>query len=320
MREAAFELRLCAHLERRDGVVARQLGASVGGGHRVMDVVRVTPGPEFGKRVALSADTIPPAAVAADASVAEWRAVTDAFDLSPSHARAVAERAAEAGFFETTVRDGTMQVRRAARYPDWAGSLVGVENKPDLGTPGDLATQLRKDVSLGLFDRVILATESYVTGAHLHRIPEAVGVWRVDFDAEDPIDVVREPSPLTPDTPGIQVVERHANRTEIRVAHAEAKARQRRRVAERAYGKGWRPAAFPDCARVAPTVEAETPLPDCDFEGRVVAPGADCGPDCPGHEAAPAPAYDPEAERERRTAWRADAGQAREQSGLDRFR
>jgi len=320
VREAAFELRLCAHLERRDGVVARQLGASVGGGHRVMDVVRVTPGPEFEDRVALSPDTVPPAAVAADTSVAEWRPVTDVVDRPPERARAVAERAADAGFFEWTVRDGTPMVRRAAPYPDWVGSLVGVENKPDLGTPGDLAAQLRKDVSLGLFDSVVVATESYVTGAHLHRMPDPVGVWRVDFDAAEPIEVVREPSPLTPEETGIQVIERRANRTEVRVADAAAKARQRQRIAERAYGKGWRPAAFPDCARVAAAEEAGTPLPDCAFEGRVVAPGADCGPDCPGHERAPAPEYDPDAERERRTAWRADAGRAREQSGLDQFR
>jgi hypothetical protein len=321
VREAAFELRLCAHLERRPGVVARQLGASVGGTHRVVDVLRVEPGPSFEERVALSSDTIPPLAVESDASVGEWRAVTDVFDLPPARARDLAARAVEAGFFERTYRDGREVVRQAARYPeDWAGRLVGVENKPDLGAPGDLATQLRKDVSLGVLDAAVLATESYVTGAHLNRIPPEVGVWRVDVADPDPVTVVRDPEPLSPDEPGVQVVERRPERTEVRVVDAAAKARQRRRMAERAFGKGWRPAAMPSCARVSAASEAGTPLPDCEYESRVVDPAAECGPECPGHEAAAPPDYDPAAERSRRTAWRPDAGSGREQAGLDRFR
>lgn len=320
MREVAFELRLCTHLEARPGVVARQLGASVGDARRVVDVVHVEPGPGFDDRVALAADTVPPAAVEADASVATWRPETDVIDLPPERAHVVAERAAEVGFFERTVRDGEAVVRRAARYPDWVGGLLGVENKPDLGAPGDLETQLRKDVSLGLLDRVVLATESYVTRAHLNRIPEAVGVWRVDHDAADPIEVVREPVPLDGGDGGMQVVERQPGRTDVRPVDAGTLARERVRVAERAYGKGWRPADAPPCARATTADVAGTTLPACDWKDRLVDPSAECGPDCAGFEAAAAPAYAPEDERARRTAWRPEAGAAREQAGLDRFR
>jgi hypothetical protein len=330
VREYAFELRLCAHLEadgsvpgvgRAAGVVARQLGTSVhAAGGRIVDAVCVLPGPEFDDRVTLTSETVPPAVLDADVPVGEYERVTRVFDGPPGRARAVAERGADAGVLDVTRRDGQRVVRQVARYPDWVGGLVGVENKPDLGTPGDLQAQLRKDVSLGLFDRVVLATESYVTGAHLNRIPAEVGVWRVDLDDAAPVEVVREPTPLDPDAPGLQVVERHANRTEVRVADPAAKARQRRRIAERAYGKGWRPAAFPACERATAHDVAGTPLPRCAYVERVVEPRAECGPHCPGHDPAAPPAYAPEAERARRTAWRSDAGLAREQSGLDRFR
>lgn len=317
MREFGFEMRLCAHLE-GEGVVARQLGASVGGPHRIVDVVRVEPGPEFDERVALSAETVPPAAIEADAGLT-WTPVTAAFDGPPERARGLAERAVEAGFFERDRRDGTDVIRKAVRYPDWFDRLVGVENKPDLSDPS-LGPQLRRDVALGLLDAVVVATESYVTGAHLNRIPEEVGVWRVDFDREDPVEVVREPEPLAVEAPGVQVRAEHPGRTDIRPVTAEEKARQRRRVAERAYGRGWR-VPFPACARVEARTEGTAALPYCPWKGRLVDPGSDCGPDCGGHDPADPPDVDLDAERERHTPWVADPGGLdRRQAGLDRFR
>jgi hypothetical protein len=91
-------------------------------------------------------------------------------------------------------------------------------------------------------------------------------------------------------------------------------------MAERAYGKGWRPGEFPACAEVeSATREGSAGLPYCAWKGRVVNP-ANCGPDCPGLDPAEAPEVDQSANRDGRTPWVADPeGKARRQSGLDRF-
>ncbi len=317
MREAAFEHALCAALEAPDTVVSRQLGAHVHG-RRIVDTVVLEPGPDFPERAAITAETIPPAAVAADVGPGTAVPLVDAVPGHPEHAREVAERAVEVGFFERERRGGRTCVRQTARYPDdWVGRLVGVENKPDLGRPGDLATQLRTDVSLGLLDAVVLATSSYVTGAHLNRVPDAVGVWRFDPDTGDR-EVVREPAPLAPDQPGVELLERTPARTDVRVATPEAKARARRRLAERAYGKGWRPAALPECGHCRVD---DAGLARCAWKERPVAPGAECGPACDGHDPAPVPdRAPPAAVRDDRSAWVADPdGRRRRQAGLDRF-
>ncbi|MFC7047061.1 DUF5787 family protein [Halobacteriaceae archaeon GCM10025711] len=323
MSEFAFELRLCAHLEaRRDGVVSRQLGASLAGGgaNRVMDVLLVEPGPEFGERVALTPDRIPVAAIESDVGVGKARSLRS-LDGHPEYVHRYVDRAVEAGFFERERRDAQTVVRQVARYPDWFSRLVGVENKPDLSTPGDLETQLRKDVSLGLLDEIILATESYVTRAHLHRIPPEVGVWRVDWDREDPVEVVREPTPLSPDEPGVDIVEEATGRTDVRMVDPAAKARKRRKLAERAYGKGWRTYGMPACTNAtAGEAAGTTGLPFCRWKGRLVDAAAECTADCPGHDPAEPPAVGRDDERERRTPWVADPGRkTRRQAGLDRF-
>jgi hypothetical protein len=314
--EYAFELSLCSHLERaREWVLGRQLGAAVATpGGRVVDVCAVVPGPAFDRRAAITSETIPPRAVESD--VGPGRAVEPrgAFDCSPAVATRVVDRALDVGFFETERRGSRRYVRQTTRYPDWIGRLIGVENKPDLGRPGDLETQLRRDVSLALFDEVVLATESYVTGAHLNRIPDPVGVWRfVDGDLE----VVREADPLPTHDPGIEPVERHPLRTEVAVVPAERKARKRRAVAERAYGKGWRPDDYPGCASMAPTGDGR---PYCAAFERVVTPGSECGESCREFAPAAPPAVDADTLRDARTPWVADPpGVCRRQSGLDRF-
>lgn len=356
VREYAFELALCAHLESPETVVGRQVGGGVRRpGGRVLDTVVVEPGPEFGERAAITDQAIPPRAVDSDVGVGRYVRAAPAFDCSPERAREVAADAVRAGFFERE-REGrqlrederlrpTARVRQVARYPDWFSRITAVENKPDLDRPGDLRRQLRLDVALGVADRVVLATSDHVTGAHLHRLPEAVGVWRYDYDEGDAapdgdgpatdarpagddlappaVEVVREPEPLAVGERGVELLREHPGETEIAVVSAAEKARARRRIAERAYGKGFRPAAakFPECAHAeAGEVAGGGGLPYCAWKGRVVDPGRECGPSCAGHEAGEPPDVTPERERDRRTAWVRDPeGRVRRQSGLDRF-
>ncbi|MFB6163776.1 MAG: DUF5787 family protein [Haloarculaceae archaeon] len=322
MSEFAFELALCAHLEaEREAVLARQLGTAVRGG-RVMDVVVVEPGPGFDARASITPERIPTAAIESAVGPGRARYWKAAFDCHPERAETAVDRAVEIGFFERERTNGRTYVRQTARYPDdWFGRLVGIENKPDLGRPGDLEAQLRKDVSLGLLDSVILATESYVTGAHLNRIPEEVGVWRF-FPETGEREVIREPEPLAVDEPGIDIVEQTPARTDVAVVTPEEKARRRRLVAERAYGKGWRTYDLPACANAAAAERfGAGGLPHCAWQDGLVDPATECGPDCPGFEPVEAaPDFDVAAERDRRQPWRADPdGRKRRQSGLDRW-
>ena len=324
MSEFAFELEVCATLEsRHEGIVARQLGASVAEpSGRIVDVVAVKPGPAFDERVAITPETIPSAAIEADVGPGRPRYWKDAFDCHPERARRAVERALEVGFFEREYRNGREYVRQVARYPDWVGRLVGIENKPDLGRPGDLEEQLRTDVSLAVFDEVILATGSYVTRAHLNRIPAEVGVWRVRTDREPAeIEVVREPTSLSVGKAGIEPLESLPGRTDVAIVPADRKARARRRLAERAYGKGWRTFGFPACRACEPDDTTEATLPYCAWKERIVDAGSECGPACGGYDPGEAAAVDLEAERDRRTPWVADPpGRKRRQAGLDRFR
>ncbi|EMA33340.1 DUF5787 family protein [Halobiforma nitratireducens] len=332
MSEFAFELELCAHLEaRREALVARQLGASVADpGGRILDVVCLEQGPEFEDRTAIASETIPDAAIAADVGPGRARYWKDAFaECHPDRARRAMDRACEIGFFERERRNGREYVRQVSRYPDWYDRIVGIENKPDLERPGDLESQLRTDASLGLVDEVVLATESYVTRAHLNRIPEEVGVWRVHRDGANTddssdtgldLEVIREPATLAVDEPGIEPLESHPGRTDVAVVSPDAKARARRRIAERAYGKGWRTYEFPGCGTCSTKRAENATLPHCEWHGRLVDATLECGPSCPEYESESAPEVDLEGERDRETAWQAEPdGRQRRQSGLDRF-
>lgn len=319
MREFAFEMNLCAYLEAETaGVVSRQLDASLHGS-RVIDVLEVTLGPEFAERAAITPASIPSAAVESSAGPGRARYWRDVFDCHPEQARRAVDRAVEVGFFERQRRNGRDYVRQVARYPDWFGRLRGIENKPDLGRPGDLDSQLRRDVALGLFDEVVLATSSYVTRAHLNRIPQAVGVWRFNPKTGEK-RVVREPTALGPDEPGFEIVGESPGQTKVRLIRTDEKARQRRRMAERGYGKGWR-VDLPACARAREGKAAGAgALPGCAWKDRLVHPGQECGPDCAGYGPADPPDVDPGAERARRTSWDPDPeGRARRQTRLRRF-
>jgi len=316
VQEFAFELALCRELEAEtEGIVSRQLGAHVQG-RRVMDVIHVTPGPEFDQRVAITPGTIPPAAIESDVgpgTAAYWK---DAFDCHPDRARTIVEDAVERGFFERERRNGRTYVRQTVRYPDWYGELVGIENKPDLARPGALETQLLTDVELGVLDRIVLATASHVTGAHRNRIPDEVGIWR--FDPEDgEREVLRDASPLQSDEPGVELLDRSPTRTDIEIATTERIRSARTRIAERAFGKGWRTFELPSCAKVQPD---EAGVPFCPWHGRTVRPAIDCGPSCEGYQPHEPPPVDLEDLRGERSPWeRHPPGRQREQSGLDRF-
>ncbi|QSG13033.1 Uncharacterized protein HSBGL_2630 [Halapricum desulfuricans] len=321
MREYGFELALCATLETDQRVLGRQIGASVHG-RRIVDTVVLEPGPGFDRRAEITDRTIPQPAIEAAVGVGrarDWREVFP--DRKPDRAKSLIEHGIEIGFFERERRNRTLHVRQTARYPEeWFDRLVGIENKPDLARPGDLQRQLRQDVALGLFDRVVLATESYVTGAHLNRVPEVVGVWRFDPDTGSR-EVIREPETLDPAADGTEIIAEHPGRTEIRPVDPEQKRRARRRLAERAYGKGWRPTELPGCANCDPSADSRAAtVPFCTFHDRIVEPAVECGPDCPGYQSAEPPAFDRERERAASSAWRRDPdGHQRRQVGLDRF-
>jgi len=315
--EYRFELALCSALESPDRIVARQLGGAVARpGARVIDVCLLEPGPRFEERAAITPETIPPAAVEADVGPGRAVPAARAIDGPPERVREVVEAGVAAGYLERERRGGRTAVRAAARYPDdWIGGLTAVENKPDLGRPGNLRAQLRFDVALGLFDRVVLATASHVTRAHLNRLPAPVGVWRFDPETGERT-VVREPSPLAADEPGFEIVDERPDRTEVVPVGPHGKARKRRRIAERAYGGGWRPEP-PACGRAAATDDGR---PWCGAFGRVVDPARDCGPDCPAHEPGAAPTPDRDRLRGDRSAFEPDPdGGPRRQAGLDRF-
>lgn len=317
MQEFGFELSLCARLEsERSGLVSRQLGTSCHGS-RVMDIVCVTPGPKFDERRAITEQTIPPAAIESQAGPGTARPWRDVYDGHPDRGEDVLDAAVDCGFFERERRRGRTYVRQTVRYPDWYDRLLGIENKPDLGTPGALETQLLTDAKLALLDEVVLATESYVTGAHEHRIPDPIGIWRFDPETGER-DVVREPQQLPVDQSGIELVERRTTRTDIEVVDPADIERQRRRVAERAYGKGWRTYDLPPCRRIDPD---EAGLPVCPWHGSVVDPARTCGEDCAGYEPADPPEIDLGRIRAEQSPWDPDPeGKQRRQSGLDRFR
>lgn len=321
MREFDFELAVCAGLEREGRLVARQLAGGIHGS-RVMDTVIVEPGAEFDDRRRLTSETIPPRLLEADIGPGTAKRPQNTVGGS-GYARGAIEAGIDCGYLTRERRGGQEYIRATTRYPDrWFEGLVGIENKPDLDRPGELELQLRKDVSLALFDEVWLATASHVTGAHLNRIPAAVGVWRFD-PATGERETVREATELDTEGPGVEVLEERPGRTEIRTVSAAAKARQRTRLAERAYGKGWRVPAksFPACTQCEVAERSGVgPLPGCAWKGRLVHPEAECGPECGGYGPSDPPEVDVTGARAAGSPWVADPdGRARRQSGLDRW-
>lgn len=317
--EFGFELALCSHLEEQTSwLPARQLGAAVADpGSRIMDICAVVPTDAVARRAQITAEAIPATAIHSDVGVGEAVFWKEGFACEPGRARRATERAIEIGFFEVERRGGRAYVRQAARYPEWVDRLIAIENKPDLGSPGALERQLRHDASLALFDEVVLATASYVTRAHLNRIPDPIGVWRFDPD-EGEREIVREPATLPVSETGVELRDRRPLRTDVDFVDPAAKARRRTAIAERAYGKGWRPDEWPGCGHCTATPDGR---PQCGHHRRVVDPAADCGVDCPAYDPDSPPEVDVSALRDARTPWVRDpAGFDRRQAGLDQFR
>ncbi|MDZ7746761.1 MAG: DUF5787 family protein [Halobacteriales archaeon] len=312
MREFDFEMTVCAGLEHNGRFVARQLAGGIHGS-RVIDTVVVEPGPSFDARARLTDATIPPRLLEADIGPGTAKRPRNTIGRS-GFARGAIEAGIDCGYLTRERRGGQEYIRATARYPDrWFSGLIGIENKPDLDRPGELELQLRKDVSLGLFDEVWLATASHVTGAHLNRIPEEVGVWRVDSETGERT-TVREPEPLDSNRGGIEILKTHPGYTEVRPVGAGEKQRYRRRIAERAYGKGWR-VPFADCPHVEEqSIAGVDGIAYCTRQEQFVRPADGCDIDGDG------PEIDIDACRADHSPWVRDpTGAADRQTGLDRY-
>ncbi|QZA88661.1 hypothetical protein K0C01_00335 [Salinarchaeum sp. IM2453] len=319
--EFTFELSLCAYLEtQRDAIIARQLGAGVdSSGRRIIDIAIAEPGPRFEFRASLTAESIPIDLIEAPIGPGTFRSASDAIDRPVKHRQDLIERGAEIGFIEKRRNSGTAEIRQVVRYPyRWYSNLIGIENKPDLSSPGKLIDQLQFDVSLGLFDNVILATATRVTDVHLNRIPEEVGVWV--YSPEDGIEVVRQAEQLQPNAYGIELVSHNSDHSQISPVSEKAKQQARQRIAERAYGKGWRVSSLPECQSCNFQSRHGTPcLPFCVEKQQVVSPSGDCV-SCSLRSDESTHQYDPTDERDRRTPWKANpTGYQHKQAGLDRF-
>ena len=318
--EFAFELALCSHLETTtEWVISRQLGAAVvHPGRRIIDICGVIPGSSFDTRSMITDERIPERAIAGPAGVGSSVRRSDAIDGSPQTTEAAIEQALAADFFTIEHQNGQEHIRQTTRYPTgWFDQIIGIENKPDLKRPGGLTRQLQVDISLGLFDAVILATKTHVTRAHLNRIPDAVGVWQFDPDTADRT-IIKQSTKLATGTPGIELGSDQSDHTEIHPVSSEKKARARRRVAERAYGKGWRNYPLPSCAHAETQPDGR---PYCAEFNCVINPAQSCDTECPAYTHAEPPRCNSDGLRDERSPWHSDPpGVRHRQSGLDRFR
>ena len=318
--EFAFELALCSHLETTtEWVISRQLGAAVvHPGRRIIDICGVIPGSSFDTRSMITDERIPERAIAGPAGVGTSVRRSDAIDGSPQTTEAAIEQALAADFFTIEHQNGQEHIRQTTRYPTgWFDQIIGIENKPDLKRPGELTRQLQVDISLGLFDAVILATKTHVTRAHLNRIPDAVGVWQFDPDTADRT-IIKQSTKLATGTPGIELGSDQSDHTEIHPVGSEKKARARRRVAERAYGKGWRNYPLPSCAHAETQPDGR---PYCAEFNCVINPAQSCDTECPAYTHAEPPRCNSDGLRDERSPWHSDPpGVRHRQSGLDRFR
>ncbi|WP_394294973.1 DUF5787 family protein [Haloquadratum walsbyi] len=318
--EFAFELALCSYLETTtEWVLSRQLGAAaVNPGRRIIDICGVVPGSSFDTRSMITDERIPERAIAGPAGVGTSVRRSDAVDASPQTTKAVIEQALAADFFTIEHHNGYEHIRQTTRYPtEWFDRIIGIENKPDLKRPGELTRQLQVDISLGLFDAVILATKTHVTRAHLNRIPDAVGVWQFNPDTDNRT-IIRQPAELATGTPGIELGSDQSDHTEIHPVSSKEKTRARRRIAERAYGKGWRNYTLPSCAHAETQPDGR---PYCTEFDCVINPAQSCDTECPAHTHAEPPQYNKAKVRDARSPWNHDPPGARyRQSGLDRFK
>ncbi|WP_129116802.1 DUF5787 family protein [Halegenticoccus tardaugens] len=292
--EFVFELQTCRWAERawppdgeRDAVlVARQLGTR----RRRWDTVIVETNPEalaarvrFGPRE-LDSDLLHVVRHAPEG----WAWYRDALPHPGypwRYVRAAVHRAAGRGVVEKRRRGNRIEIRRIAPYPDWVRRIVAVENKPDLDASAAraLASQLEHDVSRALADEVWVATattDASVEPALLEDMPVEVGILTMDFAAgarSDAGEVLWYPSGLEPPGEGESG------------AGTDDRTGTRLRIAERAYGRGWRShveTMRPDCRHFELRRRGDALLPRCAAKGRHQT-AAECAGSCPRFEPEP---------------------------------
>ncbi|KTG10208.1 hypothetical protein AUR64_11525 [Haloprofundus marisrubri] len=270
--EFVFELLTCRWAERawppeseRESalVVARQLGTK----KRRWDTVVVEADPEaLAARAAFGDDELDSDLLhIVRHAPADWAWYRDALPHPGypwRYVLAAIHRAAARGVVEKRRTGRRIEIRRVAPYPDWVRRIVAVENKPDLDASAAraLSGQLEHDVETALADEVWLATAATgntVEPALLENIPVDVGILALDFSdgvVSDAGDVAWYPSSLSSDAKEGES-EADTDRTETRL-----------RLAERAYGRGWRSyheTMRPDCRHFELRREGDALLPWC---------------------------------------------------------
>lgn len=232
----------------------------------------------------------------------DWAWYRDALpkpDYPWRYVREAVHEAADRGILEARKRDGRIECRRRFPYPDWVERIIAIEHKPDLeaSAADALAEQLEYDVALGLADEVWLATQTTderVPPALVEAMPVEAGILSLDPEGLT-AEVLWHPRPLEADQPGTRILERasgsrmdqSASRVEFVAGHE--KQDLRRRIAERAYERGWRAvidAMRPDCRHFELAADTLTHEPYCAAKDRAQR-AAECRQSCASFEPEP---------------------------------
>ncbi|WP_224450080.1 DUF5787 family protein [Haloprofundus salilacus] len=297
--EFVFELLTCRWAERAwppDGdrtsalVVARQLGTK----RRRWDTVVVEADPEgLAARAAFGADELDSDLLhVVRHAPAEWTWYRDTLPHPGypwRYVLAAIHRAAARGVVEKRRNGRRIEIRRIAPYPDWVRRIVAVENKPDLDASAAraLSGQLEHDVEAALADEVWLATATTgaaVEPALLEDIPVDVGILALDFSegvTADAGEVAWYPSSLSPETDESGETDETDDRTD--------RVETRLRLAERAYGRGWRSyheTMRPDCRFFELRRAGDALLPWCAAKKRHQT-AAECSGSCTSFQPEP---------------------------------
>lgn len=233
---------------------------------------------------------------------AEWAWYQDALPHPGypwRYVRETVHEAADRGILETRRRDRKIEIRRKWAYPAWVDRLVAIEHKPDLDASAAdaLAAQLEYDVALSLADEVWLATEATgepVGPALFESMPVEVGILELDPETLQ-ADVLWHPRQLSTERPGTRILERPSGDDRDRsaasfdVVEPAEKRSMRRKIAERAYERGWRSAIEhmrTDCRHFELAPDTLTHEPRCAAKGRPQR-AAECHGDCSAFEPEP---------------------------------
>lgn len=233
---------------------------------------------------------------------ADWAWYQDALPHPGYPWRYVREAIHEAddrGIIETRRRSRKIELRRKWPYPDWVKRIVAIEHKPDLtaSAADALAQQLEFDVALSLADEVWLATQTTSETrepALFESMPVEVGIIALDPETLAS-SILWHPRTLSADRPGTRILERPTggahdqSAATFDVVDPAEKASMRRRIAERAYERGWRSALDhmrTDCRHFALAADTVTHEPRCIAKGRPQR-AAECHGDCHAFEPEP---------------------------------